>query len=67
MDRYLAAVEHSREAEQTFPDVAEHIHDFTEHNHEAMHFFLEAAWNLYPVAAPDLYQEAVVEPNLEEV
>ena len=67
MDRYLAAVEHSHEAEQTYPDVEEHIHDLTEHNHAAMNSYLEAALDLYPVVAPDLYQEAVVEPNLEVV
>ena len=67
MDPFLAAVEHSREAEQTYPDVAEHIHDLTEHNHAAMNSYQEAASDLYPVAAPILCQEAAVEPNLEEV
>ena len=67
LDLFLAAVEHSREAEQTYPDVEEHIHDLTEHNHAAMSSYQEAALDLYPAAVPVLYQGAVAKPNLEEV
>ena len=67
LDPFLEAEEeHSHEAKQTYPDEVEHIHEVTEHNRKAVHSYL-VALDPCPEAASNLYQEVVVNPNLEDV